>query len=124
MSEDVLLQRVVSSLNGDDEETPSITLHMQGLLISGEMIGASEYLEHLAEEFEGAPGELLKKAAEDTGAADDADVHFIHLADAQFFDIEGRPLPSDEGVLWRGRIDKVDSFFFGRLSGEGDDDDG
>ena len=41
---------------------------------------------------------------------------YIHIMDARFYHNSGQPIPSNQGVFWRGKISSVDAFTYGSLS--------
>jgi len=102
----------------------SLTLHIGGMLVSGDLIGEYQYLQ----EFMG--GTVLRKmeslASENASAGDSApaegqethtDPEYIHMRNAKFFHPGQTPVPgSGAGVLWRGRVASVDSFILGSLN--------
>ena len=102
----------------------SITLHIGGMLVSGDLISQYQYLR----EFMG--GSVLQKmeslASEIASAGDSAsaeaqetntDPEYIHMRNAKFFHPGQTPVPgSGVGVLWRGRVASVDSFILGSLN--------
>ena len=132
---DRLLHTLVT-LADDQGLSVSVTLYVQGLIISGQLIGTKEYLEGLAEqleqhgravrpqakdvldgfvrafrelaETEGTDREARLLNGEDTVPSDRS--RYIHLMNA-------RAITSDGGrfhtAWWRGRIERVDGFAFG-----------
>ena len=131
---DWLLQSLVSIVNNESASIP-ITLSVGGLLIAGEMIGGKTYFNEFARQFKAGLGEISKQTA---GIIEESfirlgDVYdripqaaqghpsvpaprLIHLRKAQTYPAGGNPIPSDEGALWRGRLEAVDGFSLGRLS--------
>ena len=92
-----------------------ITLSVGGLLISGKVIREEQYM---ARFLDGSVQEIINKAVKSgklelppTKKAHD----FIHLADARFFSPGNLPIPSEGGVLWRGKISAIDGFTLGEL---------
>jgi len=41
---------------------------------------------------------------------------YIHLSGAKFFNPEGNSLPTNQGVLWRGRVTEIGGFNLGSFS--------
>jgi hypothetical protein len=126
-SRDWLLCNVVEMLNGAEEKISfGVTLMVNGLIVSGNLIGGKEYFERYGEfwaanfgagenadkmrEYFAGPASLY--GAEGTGSGDPS---FIHLKDAKAFMSGGSPIPNNQGVLWRGKISSVDAFYFGNL---------
>jgi hypothetical protein len=123
MKPDPILQTVVklAAVMGDRTDgrsTQPITLHTGGLLISGHLISAQEFfLDHpitnLILEVHDQSGDGKAPVAEH--AVDD-DLQFIHLAGAHFFAPGQPPIPTGDGVFWRGRMADVSGFCFGALA--------
>jgi len=89
-----------------------ITLLCGGVLVSGEIIGTREYSLHdvWTEAFD--ESDRKNKDLEPMLAADG----FIHLKNVFFFSPSGGRLPSgDNGVFWRGRLDRIDGFTLGSI---------
>jgi len=125
---DWFLQELVSMIN----ETPGkgafpITLNTGGIIISGILIGVHEYFESFAKEFSSVIqdeekrnyfkeyfesfGKLLAEKPENRMPP-----AYIHLRDARLYCSTNRPIPTDEGILWRGRISCIDGFFLRELT--------
>ncbi|MEE4451446.1 gas vesicle accessory protein GvpU [Novosphingobium resinovorum] len=107
----------------------AMTLQVNGLIVSGVMIGGAKYFElqtalvepfatdemkvaYYMKEVFATAADLYKPEEEDEAPSMPT---YIHLRNAQFFSPGQRPLPG-EGVLWRGRLSSVDGFSFGSLS--------
>ena len=96
-----------------------ITLCVKGLLVSGVIISATDYLQsnpilyNLTEMAVEATGD--KRA--DTKYAEAVGRGFIHLKHARFFQGGGEMVPNGtDGVFWRGCVAQVDGFFLGRIT--------
>ena len=123
-SHDWLLTSLVNIANRTST-TIGITLHVGGALISGTLIGGTEYFTKFADMFSGGfeDPELSSDVREEyrrfASAYQDADDNrqpsYIHLIDARFYDSSGNGIPT-EGTLWRGRLEAVDGFSLGRFS--------
>ena len=122
---DWFLQNLVSLTN--NKISFGVTLTVSGTLISGTLIGGKEYFKLFGESF--ASGMKDEKSAENVKATyaeygktydkDSKDIpapSFIHLKGAKFYAVGGEPIPSDQGVLWRGRISEVSGFSLGAFS--------
>ena len=122
---DWFLQNFVIEAN---TSTPAIqiTLNLKGIIISGDLIGGPEYFTLFAKRVKSIEGQEDKEKEiqdqyEKLGEIyKDEDKNqnpsYIHLKDAQIFVPGQYPLPKNEGVLWRGKINSVDAFFIGRLN--------
>lgn len=121
---DWLLQAFVDEANALNGEFVGITLNVGGTIISGTLVGVSEYMKILSKSFssdEPEPGTwaywLLDQSKEMTYKEGDSPqpASFIHLKDARVHLNGQRAMPSNEGILWRGPLDSVDGFWIGRL---------
>ena len=122
---DWLLQHLVASVN-DAKFDQNITLWTSTGVVSGVLIPARKYCDLYLEEFlkrftpEAAAetkifmkGELLSRYyIEDDG--DLGNIAFIHLLNARLCTPNGF-VPTNEGVLWRGRLSQVTGFSLGTL---------
>lgn len=138
---DLLLMSLIDLLETFDKASSnevlsklSITLFVQGSIVSGFLIGEKHYFEALNNESnntfssgsdEGkkamgaflAPFQSFSTALPDNQGEQNAfkDREFIYLKDAKF--LSGNSLnPHNKGVYWRGRLSRVDGFFIGNLS--------
>lgn len=87
-----------------------ITLAINGMLVSGEIMSADEYmkvyeLSAIADQFFIPAGE--RKFFEPR--------RYIHLKNATYFLDKSGGIPSSGGVYWRGRLSEVDGFNIGSL---------
>lgn len=125
---DWFLQSLVNIVNGKDFEF-GITLQVSGFLISGNLVCGKRYFEGFAEDFSNIFAATPEAAAstkrsfaqfgkiyEKAGDEKVPDPQYIHLKNARFFNTSGNPIPGNKGVLWRGRLSEVASFFLGNLS--------
>lgn len=133
---DPLLQTVVSIANKTGLGIP-VMLSVKGMFISGDIIKRDEYYDRLiavmgdpdAVMKTGTDKEISKMIAElfssrlnlfkDLGNEPDESGEtipssMIHLANVQILDTTGRPIPLS-GALWRGKMDSVDGYIFGKL---------
>jgi len=141
---DWFLQSVVDMANYGTAEI-GVTLCVGGLIISGKLVGGDKYFAGVAEEWkEGMAkggskdadewreiisryGDIYRKPRDKMLAAykegrepepvsDANQPHFVHLKGARIFFPGERPIPSNTGVWWRGRLEAVDGFSLGELS--------
>jgi hypothetical protein len=141
---DWFLQLLVDAANRSGVSL-GITLSVGGILVSGFLEGGTEYFNGIAAEMETTSVSETDAAASfaraarsmggriyagkpvaDSESEEDEFVppHFLHLRDARFFSPGGWPLPYNQGVWWRGRIETVSGFSLGILSGPRADEDG
>lgn len=98
----------------------SITLFVEGAVVTGKLIGGREYFTRLAETMAGTPDLFAKisdafyPAGEDTEKPD-VRLSFIHLKDARVYQ-SGVQLPQNyKGLVWRGRLEAVSGFTIGEM---------
>ena len=131
---DWFLQQLVEFANSQ-MMTFGITLNVGGILVSGTLVGGKRFFEGFAQDFadgfertlgktEGAAkikeylvqyGKIYERPADDPNVSDPT---YIHLENAKFFSPAGQPIPTNRGMLWRGKIVAVDGFILGSLSAE------
>lgn len=129
-SVDWFLQRLVATVNSTNIEF-GITLFVEGAIISGLLVGGQKYFETFAQEFaDNYPGddegkENIRQAFAshagiytDENPDDRPPPQFIHLINSKCFSAGDEPLPSNRGVLWRGKIKAVSGFSLGSLTTE------
>lgn len=128
---DFILRMLQGLVNGVEGITFPVTVHSGGIIVTGDMISSSLYYKLLAKEFETnipqrvenigkfvvdfftKQHEILKASHGEGGP-----VLSLHLRDAFFIqrNESGDFIPDGgEGMLWRGPLDSVDGFFFGRF---------
>lgn len=133
---DWFLRDIVRMINTSTLEL-GITLQMGGFIVSGTLISGRTYFEKLgdamAQAFPNAPDTadalksyfsrpaaayLIRGEGEDEDAEQDrpTKTSFIHLKDARFFHNGGKPIPTDNGVLWRGKLADVSGYVMGTVS--------
>ena len=91
-----------------------VSLVVGGLIISGQIIGSGLYFEAIRDQLERSSDEEEEAPFELPPL--DHKPSFIHLRDARVFHPGGSAVPSNEGIVWRGRLDSVDGFWFGKLA--------
>lgn len=129
---DWFLQDFISQLNTSDEEMDlPITINVGGTIISGDLIGGKEYFQlfgkNVSKSFEDSNPELAKglidrysKHGEVYVKKDDEEIpppFFIHLKNARFYEAGQLPFPQNK-LLWRGKLNSVDGFSFGKFEVE------
>lgn len=130
LSVDLMLETFVC-LAEEQDVSLGVTLTIHGLLISGNIISLQKYLEGIAQGFESTTsnqkiGQIIAesylnatqeylKIRTDGGLEELPPRLYIHLSDANF--IFGNTIvPTETGVYWRGRLEKVDGFSLGAMS--------
>ena len=110
-----------------------VTLQVSGLLVSGYLVSGKAYFEAVGAQILGgvaqnpALAEQMRKMfatfesayPNDPGQTDRPVPQFVHLQNARFYGTDGTPVPSNEGVWWRGRISEISGIVIGIL-GVGD----
>lgn len=126
-SVDWFLQKLVIAANTGSLEF-GITLFVEGLIISGQLVSGKKYFSTIGKEFSDAYSEdpetkeNLKAAFESNGDIYNHEPdeivsppNFIHLINARCYSQDGRSLPNNRGVAWRGKINAVSGFNLGQL---------
>jgi len=132
-SEDWFLQSLVNVVNGG-QLSFGVTLNVGGFLISGVLVSGKEYFDGLGGDVasgvdDSEAASLIQETFNKYGAIYDIDdvkgkeeglprPAYIHMRDARFFSTSGEPVPSNQGVWWRGRIGEVQGFVLGCLGEE------
>ena len=110
-----------------------VTLQVSGLLVSGYLVSGKAYFEAVGQQIirgvaqNAALADQMRKMfatfesayPNDPAAAERPVPQFIHLQNARFYSTDGTPVPSNEGVWWRGRISEISGIVIGIL-GVGD----
>ena len=81
----------------------NITLNVQGIIISGELCNIHDYMEKI---FDNKDAFIFQE---------EENPKYIHLKNAQIFVPGNLPLPSKEGIYWRGKLSDVNGFSIGKL---------
>lgn len=111
------LRKLVQFSNDNDAEF-GITLILESGVISGTVISADLYFSKLTKDFQvpiqqSPPfAEVLQSMKPSSGGY--RLPNFIHLKDAKFF-VGSSTIPTDNGLLWRGRIASVSGFTIGSI---------
>jgi hypothetical protein len=141
-SPDAFLQLLVDLANDSEGPLPlPITLSVKGVLISGRLINGKTYFAEFSGQIRAAFEPYQKHFADipemeawikSFGDPDESErpskeldanqfaervrqTRFVHLQDATILQPGGRPVPSEGGLLWRGRLASVDGFSLGVL---------
>lgn len=130
---DWLLSQIVDWANATEARF-LVTLNVGGCVVSGLVVSGRDYFDALSDVFADQFSEDTKEAAkaaivgfkviypEPVPEAEDNTEDlprnppmYIHLLNAQIWHNTGSPMPSDRGVIWRGKISSVDAFWLGNL---------
>lgn len=123
MSIDGILQNIVEEANSNPGVyEPSISLTTAAGVVSGTLISMKSFFKESAEEMylpdQGAEVDKAKQnwisMADEKPGAESLPPQFIHLRDARVFTGNGK-IPSNCGVLWRGRLNAVIGFAYSGL---------
>jgi hypothetical protein len=125
----------------------AIVLNVGGLIIVGDLVSEKNYLDEVATPLEKRIDQAMLVAVESKfgeegrqvieahirerdeadkqqqeTAHEETDIsrypQFIHLKNARFHHHNVKPIPVNQGVWWRGRLEAVDGFFIGTLQVE------
>ncbi|MFA1818885.1 gas vesicle accessory protein GvpU [Virgibacillus oceani] len=120
-AKDNILEYFVAAANKHDFEL-DISLLVKGAIVTGTLTSASHYFEKLSNSFmDGSDvskqlGEMLSETGEAADSGENKEVHYIHLKDTKIYNGDNKPTPSKGEILWRGKLQEVDSFFLGKIS--------
>jgi hypothetical protein len=125
---DYLLELFVRMANHNDELELPLTLCVGGLIVTGFLIGGRRYFDLLAEDLVGDAVEgatelraelrdmtVAKYGSPGEDPEQEPVIGIIHLRDAHVIGSAGL-IPSNRGVVWRGRLIEVDGWCIGTLS--------
>lgn len=118
---DFLLKNLINAANEVDFSF-GISLILPGGIVTGEVISAEKYLAAYANQFAKAwPNGDSEQTRESFfmlgvgGQQGQDNDDYIHLKDAAYVSTDGF-LPKDgKGMLWRGKIESVSGYSFGRF---------
>lgn len=110
-----------------------VTLQVSGLLVSGYLVSGKSYFEATGQQILGGLArnpelaEQMRKMfatfesayPNDPQQKDRPVPQFVHLQNARFYSTDGKPVPSDAGVWWRGRISEISGIVIGILGVQG-----
>lgn len=131
--EDFFLQWLVFTAESTGFGYP-VTLNVKGTLITGFVTSKKKFRDNLLTQMKNA----LKQLPEDQGEImiknhispvenilnedknnelpELTEIKYIHLDKAQIYSPGAKPIPGkSDGIFWRGRLDSIDGFFFGKL---------
>jgi hypothetical protein len=106
-----------------------VTLQVSGLLVSGYLVSGKAYFEAVGQQIisgvaqNAALADQMRKMFATFESAYPNDPNqierpvpqFVHLQNARFYSTDGTPVPSNEGVWWRGRISEISGIVIGIL---------
>ncbi|KHE72834.1 gas vesicle accessory protein GvpU [Halobacillus sp. BBL2006] len=117
---DDLLLTLVKAANQNDFSL-DITLNVNGALVTGTTVSAQKYLESISRTLEDGNetsqeiSQKLSKASQSAKESAQGETRFVHLKDAQVYNGDSQPTPSEEKFYWRGKAEEVDGFFLGKI---------
>ncbi|APC47940.1 gas vesicle protein GvpU [Virgibacillus halodenitrificans] len=120
-TKDNILEFFVTAANKHDFEL-DISLLVHGAIVTGTLISATEYFENMSQSFEDGSdisqkvSQQLSEAGESADSGNQQEVNFIHLKNTRIYCGDSKPTPSKGEILWRGKLEEVDSFFLGRIA--------
>lgn len=129
---DWLLLDLIHFVNGT-EMNVSITLLMDGFLVSGDLVGGDRYFEKYIKSLFGSretsPGfdelfdhyEKQQQSYKPENSDPKSRVEYFHLFDAKFFQPNGRGIPANGGIEFRGKLRDVSGFYLGKLCDPADE---
>lgn len=100
----------------------SVTLDVQGVVISGELVGRNDWFDELDRRYGETAGAVTKALKELGQWEEDEDSdeperedYWIHIKDAHRDSVTARPAEFD-GMMWRGKIASIDGWSIGYRS--------
>src|SRR5690625_2955436 len=120
-AKDNILEYFVAAANKHDFEL-DISLLVKGAIVTGTLTSASHYFDELSKSFEDGSdvskqlGKMLAESGEAAESGDNKEVHYIHLKNTKVYNGDNKPTTSKGNILWRGKLQEVDSFFLGKIS--------
>lgn len=127
MQKDILLETLIDFVEKipgakDAKSAFYVTLTVGGVIISGRICDKVEFWKHhplsenIWDTWEKADASKKASTAANSAEDDEPERVFIHLADAKYFSPGQGPIPTDgPGVYWRGKLESVHGFSFGKL---------
>ncbi len=129
MATDDAIVLMFLSLVEEDGIEVAVTINVNGVVISGLLIGASTYYEGITESFKSlhdgtmskiisrkfnALKEAYLKQKQEEAEKEDTDFSptFIHLKNANYLHADGQSASTISNTWWRGRISSLDGFSF------------
>ena len=127
-TDDAIILMLLNLVEEDGIEL-AVTLNVNGVVISGLLIGASAYYEGITESskslHDGTMSKIFSKKFSDLKEAytkqkqeeaekeeEENSLTFIHLKNATYLNSEGQASSSINNSWWRGRISSLDGFSF------------
>ncbi|MGM0877893.1 MAG: gas vesicle accessory protein GvpU [Bacillota bacterium] len=121
------------SLVDEEGVEVAVTLNVNGVVVSGSLIGAKDYYAGITEASKELQDHTLSKIiakkftdlkeaySKQRQEQDDKEDKqnsptFIHLKNATYLNADGQPITSKSGTWWRGRISSIDGFSFNFLN--------
>ncbi|NLI91673.1 MAG: hypothetical protein GX434_05540 [Peptococcaceae bacterium] len=122
-NQDDVLKWLISQVEAE-ELSLGITLNINGTIISGQLISKKEYFERLVQSLLNLSGinGMSRLNANPSYTNTDWDTFYakggeayIHLKKTKIYFSSNDTTPSDNRVLWRGKVSSVDGFILGHL---------
>ncbi|RDY71563.1 gas vesicle protein GvpU [Halobacillus trueperi] len=115
---DNILRNFVKAANQGDFSL-DLTLNVNGALVTGTTVSAKKYMQSLSRTFENG-NEISQELSEKLSRASEVnyaheEISYIHLEEAQVYNGDSKPTPSEGSFYWRGKLDEVDGFFLGKI---------
>ncbi|WP_164214954.1 gas vesicle accessory protein GvpU [Virgibacillus sp. YIM 98842] len=120
-TKDNILAYFAAAANKHDFEL-DISLLMKGAVVTGTLTSASYYFEELSKSFKDGSdvsrqlAEMLSETGKAAESGENTEVQYIHLKNTKIYNGDNKPTPSKGKILWRGKLQEVDSFFLGKIS--------
>ena len=115
---DGILELIVKFSENENPLETGITLITDGFLVSGFIVSKDKYMKHnvlTSSIEEGLKEAISKEQPQSPEPEDDGERNFIHLRDARYFTPGQPPIPGNEAVYCRIRLEKISGFSLGVL---------
>ena len=121
--QDWFLAALVQILNSLKGASMGITLHVGGLVVSGQLASGAQYLEETGQTLDkaltGGTSDRLSKLFQRTAGTlyseENQTVGYVHLRNVRFFQPGAGALPLKTQAWWRGRLSHVSGFSIGEM---------
>jgi hypothetical protein len=126
-SHDPILTHIIRTLSRSSGAGLTITLHVNGMTICGQLIGGKDYTDLLGDvvvdnmhdadaaaswrDYLSTVGDVNLEAAQAHSEDAPFNPEYLHLKDAYHHSAGG--WQPDKGMLWRGKIAEIDGWYFG-----------
>lgn len=129
---DWFLQQQVGTANRKSGFGVSLTLTVGGFLVSGVLVSGEDFIKDFGEKLANALGthfddeeiktsieesyKMLREGIYSVPEDERPEPVFIHMRDVRFFTAAAQPIPTQDGMWWRGKMSDVSGFSLGAMN--------